>query len=171
MTVERHTYVLRKYRFIIGLSISRNDRMSSVLMEDITSAEFSTGVICGPVDYITAIGVMFHIVDDERWKRAVQNLAAVLKPDGVMFIGGDFGPETRNVQFHRKDEFKDWREHGTAEVPKDEVRINKRVGSVLICLGGSKFVELPDVICETCFHCWRHAQGLMNAPKIIEGKV
>ena len=90
MTVERYTYVLRKYRFIIGLSISRNDRMSSVLMEDITSAEFSTGVIGGPVDYITAIGVMFHIVDDERWKRAVQNLAAVLKPDGVMFIGGDF---------------------------------------------------------------------------------
>ena len=130
MTVERHTYVLRKYRFIIGLSISRNDRMSSVLMEDITSAEFSTGVIGGPVDYITAIGVMFHIVDDERWERAVQNLAAVLKPDGVMFIGGDFGPETRNVQFHRKDEFKDWREHGTAEVPKDEVRINKRVRSL-----------------------------------------
>lgn len=81
-----------------------------------------------PVDVINAIGVMFHIVDDARWHRAVGNLAARLKPEGLMLVGGDFGPETRNVQFHRTDEFESWTEHDTVEGP--ECRVNKRVRSL-----------------------------------------
>src|SRR5262249_2408377 len=81
-----------------------------ILRADVVEDSFTRELIGGPVDYVSAIGVMFHITDDDRWHAAVKNLAGVLKPDGLMFIGGDFGAETRNVQFHRRDEFKNWRE-------------------------------------------------------------
>lgn len=79
-------------------------------------------------DIVNAIGVMFHIVDDELWKRAVARLFAALKPDGLMLIGGDFGAETRNVQFHKTDQFDSWSEHDAADAPAQ--RVNKRVRSL-----------------------------------------
>ena len=79
-------------------------------------------------DIVNAIGVMFHIVDDGLWKQAVARLLAVLKPGGLMLIGGDFGTETRNVQFHKTDRFDTWGEHDAAQAP---VRlVNKRVRSL-----------------------------------------
>jgi SAM-dependent methyltransferase len=79
-------------------------------------------------DLISAIGVMFHIIDDDRWRRAIGNLAGVLAPGGVMIVGGDFGTETRNVQFHASDHFESWNEQtaSTAEMN----RVNKRVRSL-----------------------------------------
>lgn len=50
-------------------------------------------------DIINAIGVMFHIVEDDAWERALRTLAAALKPNGVIAIGGHFGWITQNVQF------------------------------------------------------------------------
>jgi SAM-dependent methyltransferase len=79
-------------------------------------------------DIVNAIGVMFHIVDDVRWRRAIGNLAGALKADGVMLVGGDFGDATRDVQFHRVDEFASWREHDAASSPPR--RVNKRVRSL-----------------------------------------
>ena len=79
-------------------------------------------------DVVNAIGVMFHIVDDARWRRALAHMAAVMKPTGVMLVGGDFGEVTRDVQFHRVDEFASWREHDTAQAPTS--RVNKRVRSL-----------------------------------------
>ena len=79
-------------------------------------------------DIVNAIGVMFHIVDDGRWKQAVARLLAALKPDGLMLIGGDFGAETRNVQFHKADRFDSWSEHDALNVPASLV--NKRVRSL-----------------------------------------
>jgi SAM-dependent methyltransferase len=79
-------------------------------------------------DIVNAIGVMFHIVDDERWRRAVARLLAALKPGGLLLVGGDFGAETRNVQFHRTDQFESWREHDATDAPADLV--NKRVRSL-----------------------------------------
>jgi SAM-dependent methyltransferase len=55
----------------------------------------------GSFDVVNAIGVMFHIVEDERWERAVANLAGRLAPDGVMIVGGQFGPVTHDVGFRR----------------------------------------------------------------------
>jgi SAM-dependent methyltransferase len=52
-----------------------------------------------PFDVVNAIGVMFHIVEDARWERAVANLAGLLAPDGVMIVGGQFGPVTHDVGF------------------------------------------------------------------------
>jgi SAM-dependent methyltransferase len=101
-----------------------------VLDADIAAADFGSDLIGGPVDWITAIGVMFHIVDDARWHRAITNLAGVLKPGGLLFVGGDFGAHTRNVQFHRSDRFDNWREFATATGVAGEVRVNKRVRSL-----------------------------------------
>jgi len=79
-------------------------------------------------DIVNAIGVMFHIVDDIQWKRAVARLLAAMKRDGLLLIGGDFGAETRNVQFHKADNFESWGEHDAIDAPPRLV--NKRVRSL-----------------------------------------
>jgi|tagenome__1003787_1003787.scaffolds.fasta_scaffold20986214_5 SAM-dependent methyltransferase len=53
----------------------------------------------GDFDIVNAIGVMFHIVDDERWRRALHNAAARLRPGGILIAGGQFGPITHDVGF------------------------------------------------------------------------
>ena len=52
------------------------------------------------VDVVNAIGVMFHIVDDERWRRALSAARQALRPGGLLIVGGHFGwlPPV-NVQF------------------------------------------------------------------------
>jgi len=84
----------------------------------------------GRFDWISAIGVMFHIVDDDRWRAALRHLSALLNPGGLLFVGGDFGATTRDVQFHRVDRFSSWADHNRAEAPADELRVNKRVRSL-----------------------------------------
>jgi len=79
-------------------------------------------------DLISAIGVMFHIIDDDRWRQAIANLAGTLEPGGVMIVGGDFGTDTRNVQFHASDHFESWNEQSASPAAKN--RVNKRVRSL-----------------------------------------
>lgn len=79
-------------------------------------------------DIVSAIGVMFHIVNDDLWRQAIARLLGSLKPDGLMLVGGDFGDETRDVQFHRTDRFESWREHDSAPYPA--ALVNKRVRSL-----------------------------------------
>jgi hypothetical protein len=55
-------------------------------------------------------------------------LLAALKPGGLMLVGGDFGAETRDVQFHRIDRFESWREHDASDASAELV--NKRVRSL-----------------------------------------
>ncbi len=58
---------------------------------------------------ITAIGVMFHIVDDDKWKRAVGNLMRLMHKDSIIIIGGDFGKKTIERGIMRKNRsFKVW---------------------------------------------------------------
>lgn len=102
----------------------------TVLQEDIASTGFGPELIGGPVDHVSAIGVMFHIVEDDRWRDALVNLARCLKPGGLLFAGGDFGPRTRDVQFHRSDEFASWREFNLAKGEPGVLRVNKRVRSL-----------------------------------------
>lgn len=102
-----------------------DDSQVRIINTDIAADTFNAGDIGGPVDYVTAIGVLFHIVEDERWTQAISNLAGVLKPGGMLIAGGDFGIQTRDVQFHRTDNFKNWKEQaGEAR------RVNKRVRSL-----------------------------------------
>jgi hypothetical protein len=51
-----------------------------------------------------------------------------MKTGGLLLVGGDFGTETRNVQFHRLDEFKSWTEHDSCGAPAE--RVNKRIRSL-----------------------------------------
>jgi SAM-dependent methyltransferase len=96
----------------------------TVLQGDIVTASLPSGAF----DIVSAIGVMFHIVDDSLWRQAVARLLSALKPGGLMLVGGDFGEETRNVQFHRTDRFDSWREHDAAQAPA--MLVNKRLRSL-----------------------------------------
>lgn len=111
----------------------------TILRADVADAGFlaANPGLAGSMDYVSAIGVMFHIVDDDRWRAAAANLTAALKPGGLFIVGGDFGAETRNVQFHRTDEFAKWKEtlavpgpDGTGTAAPQPLRVNKRVRSM-----------------------------------------
>jgi SAM-dependent methyltransferase len=118
----------------------------TILKADIVEHDLASQ-IGAPVDYVSAIGVMFHIVEDARWERAVANLAAALKPGGLMFVGGDFGPRTRDAQRHAIDRFQSWQEHNRAMQSEGSRRVNKRVRSLaawhgLIARCGLEMVDL-----------------------------
>jgi SAM-dependent methyltransferase len=53
----------------------------------------------GPYTVVNAIGVMFHIVEDDRWAAAIHNLAAALEAGGVLIAGGQFGPVSHDVGY------------------------------------------------------------------------
>ncbi len=95
----------------------------SVLQADIVEDPLPEG----DFDIVNAIGVLLHIVEVERWQRAVARLFAAQKPGGLLLAGGDFGTETRDLQFHRTDHFESWREHDSADAPAK--LSNKRVRS------------------------------------------
>ena len=64
-------------------------------------------------DIINAIGVMFHIVDDNRWRSSMRNLSHLLAPCGMMIVGGDFGPETTERGVMRKNRsLESWKQLG-----------------------------------------------------------
>ena len=98
----------------------------TILDHDIAEAAPPAELVGQGFDYVTAIGVMFHIVDDARWAAAVNHIASVLKPGGLALIGGEFGDTTRNVQ-HHADDAKPLRD----AAPADGVfRVSKRVRSL-----------------------------------------
>ena len=100
----------------------------AVLNRDAADEGFSVDDVGGPVDYITAIGVIFHILDDARWECAVSNLAGALKPGGIMLIGGEFGTKTENVETMATDTFTTWKECDSTEAAQPVV--TKRVRSL-----------------------------------------
>ena len=53
-------------------------------------------------DVINAIGVMFHIVDDDLWRAALGHMGKYLRRDGIAIIGGDFGPNTEELGVMRR---------------------------------------------------------------------
>lgn len=113
-------HLQNRYKDQPGIAILQHDIARTALPADVAGDGF---------DYITAIGVMFHIVDDALWRAAIANLALVIKPGGLIFIGGEFGPKTRNVQFHSKDTFSSFDEL-RPDSADAEVRVNKRVRSL-----------------------------------------
>jgi SAM-dependent methyltransferase len=82
----------------------------------------------GEFEIVNAIGVMFHIVDDDRWERAVAALGRRLAPGGVLVVGGQFGHVTQNVQFHRTDSFSSWENFRSAA--GETALVNKRIRSL-----------------------------------------
>lgn len=78
-------------------------------------------------DVINAVGVLFHIVNDEQWAQAMKNLSNLLKPNGVIIAGGEFGLVTRNVQFHTNDSYQKNKQNSIQKAKR--VLVNKRIRS------------------------------------------
>ena len=51
-------------------------------------------------DIVNAIGVLFHVVDDDEWNRGLAAIANRLRPGGNLVVGGHFGFfDNLDVQF------------------------------------------------------------------------
>lgn len=82
---------------------------------------------------INAIGVIFHIVDDEKWRKFLSNVSELLADDGIAIIGGEFGEKTYAKQFHASDHFSSWdeRQQQWKGLQETETRlINKKIRSL-----------------------------------------
>jgi len=56
------------------------------------------------MNFVNAIGVMFHIVDDSEWQETIEKISNLLLKDGVFIVGGHFGIiNNLNVQFDKYD--------------------------------------------------------------------
>ena len=97
----------------------------TIVEADVSDPDFA---LDGEFEIVNAIGVMFHIVDDARWERAVAALGQRLAPGGVLVVGGQFGLVTQNVQFHRTDSFSNWEEFRSAG--GETALVNKRIRSL-----------------------------------------
>ena len=80
----------------------RDDGRVTILRHDVTRPLPSE---CGTFQIVNGIGVMFHIVEDAAWERALANLSRVLDPGGYAVFGGAFGLRTNDVQVHGTDTF------------------------------------------------------------------
>lgn len=115
-----------------GIEVAKNSAQELTKKYISSSVEIINGDIGGDIkingnfDFISAIGVIFHITDDRKWLKTLENFSKLIKPSGLIFIGGDFSYETKNVQFHAKDKFDSWSE----SVVGDSVYVNKRVRSL-----------------------------------------
>ncbi len=124
----------------VGLEVAPNasaflrekfaDRAHVEILNTDVGADAFTDEVEGPFDYVSAIGIMFHITDDRKWAQGLRNMGSVLAPDGLIFVGGDFGWQTRNLQFHRVDEFDDWQAQQPGGSDTDRVFVNKRARSL-----------------------------------------
>ena len=96
----------------------------TVVAADIADPDVGLG---GPYEIVNAIGVMFHIVEDERWEAALATLARHLRPGGILVVSGQFGLATRDVQFHGTDRFERWEDRNRGD---GAVLVNKRIRSL-----------------------------------------
>lgn len=108
-------------------------------------------------DVISAIGVIFHIVEDDLWHKALVNLRDMLSDDGVLVVGGNFGWITQNVQFHVTDDF-DNLEQAMNSLQSvyyaKEVYVNKRVRSLRLWKSAARKAGL-------------HVQQVVNTQRVL----
>lgn len=100
-----------------------------ILHHNLSDGALPQQIVADGFDYISAIGVMFHIVDDGSWERAIRHLGEATKPGGLLFFGGEFGTATRNVQFHKIDRFDSFEALRDAGATPG-YRVNKKVRSL-----------------------------------------
>ncbi len=79
-------------------------------------------------DLVNAIGVLYHIVDDADWRRAVANLGALLAPGGRLVVGEQFTAVSLDAGFHRTDRFTSWEEEQAAH--PERMLVGKRLRSL-----------------------------------------
>lgn len=59
----------------------------------------SAPTVLGRYDIISAFDVLFHIMDDERYARAMRNISTLLRPGGWLVFSENFHPR-ETVRFH-----------------------------------------------------------------------
>lgn len=96
----------------------------TIVEADVASPDFELG---RTFDVVNAVDVLFHIVSDDDWDRALDNLARHLAPDGVLVVAEHVGRVTHDVGFHRTDEFASREEARRAQA--DVMLVGKRVRS------------------------------------------
>ncbi len=116
-------------------------RIATLDLVDASPAELG-----GPFDLVTAIGVMFHIIADERWERAIANIAGAMAPGALAFFGGDFGAVTADRQFMRTDTFRTWREYAGAG--GGPAKVTRRVRSLArwCAVAAANGLDVVDVV-------------------------
>lgn len=67
---------------------------------DITSDISHPELAEGSFDVVNVFGVLYHIVDDDKFERALENLSGLLKPGGCIFISDFFGRSTVSPSKH-----------------------------------------------------------------------
>jgi SAM-dependent methyltransferase len=66
---------------------------------DVTSAESPQNL--GPFDVISAFDMLYHIVDDERYRRALANIRSWLRPGGYFVLSENFLARDRETGLHQ----------------------------------------------------------------------
>jgi SAM-dependent methyltransferase len=121
ITESMSTYLREKYADCPDVKIVQTDIADNRLDGAFEGDRF---------DYISAIGVMFHLVEDSRCQTALAHFAELVGDEGLIFITGDFGASTRNVQFHKYDEFQTWNAQQQSDTSGGTRRVNKRLRSL-----------------------------------------
>lgn len=92
----------------------------SILEADAAGESFDLG---RTFDIVNAVDVLFHVVDDDSWRRAIRNLAAHLAPGGRMIVAEYVALVTHDAGFRRPSSVR-------GEDPRDgEVIVTKRARS------------------------------------------
>ena len=66
---------------------------------DITRADLPRDL--GPFDVISAFDILYHIVDDDRYRRAIANIRSRLRPGGFFVLSENFLPRERETGLHQ----------------------------------------------------------------------
>ena len=66
-----------------------------ILVGDVADLDVGAGY-----DVVNAFDVLYHIVDDERWERALRRLLEALAPGGVLFLTDVLHPGPRDLSAH-----------------------------------------------------------------------
>jgi SAM-dependent methyltransferase len=72
-----------------------------ILRFDAGEAEWPDELEPATYDYVSAMDVLFHIMDDDRYARAFRNLAGLLRPGGYLLFSEDFVHGERDEGSHK----------------------------------------------------------------------
>lgn len=122
----------------------RADKRVTIIRDDISKDGF---VLENKFDIVNAIGVVFHIIDDNKWRIAVANIANHLKKNGIGIVGGVFGNKTATVP-------PDIKEKGPARRFR-----SRKMWKQLLIKNGCNIVEIKSL---SWFKGWNGKSGIMD---------
>ncbi len=81
--------------------LARANPQARVLRLDAGDAVLPEQLEPGSFDYVSAMDVLFHVMDDGRYERAFRNLAGLLRPGGYLVFSEDFVHGERSEGSHK----------------------------------------------------------------------